>query len=221
MTAGGYKQVRLIALFLFLLFTTAAYSHAQQRHAVRWVSDGDTIILNDGRRVRYIGINAPEIDHENQKAQPFGYEARSFNIQLVSTQRIRLELDKERHDRYGRWLAYIFLSDGSFVNARLLQNGFAYYLYRKPNVKYDKLLLKAQQEAMKAKKGLWRRWKEEKGMYIGNRKSMRFHLPTCPFAQNIKRKNRVNFATKWDAFTAGYAPAKKCIEKFWSYKSED
>ena len=221
MTASGYMQVRLIALVLFLLFAPAACSHAQPWHAVRWVNDGDTIILTDGRRVRYIGINAPEIDHENQKAQPCGYKARSFNKQLVSTQGIRLEFDKERYDRYGRWLAYVFLSDGSFLNARLLQSGYAYYLYRKPNVKYDKLLLEAQQKAMKAKKGLWRRWKEKKGMYVGNRKSRRFHLPACPFAQNIKRKNRVNFVTKWDAFTAGYAPAKKCIEEFWSYKSED
>ncbi len=110
-------------------------------------------MLTNGQRVRYIGINTPEIDYENQKAQPFGYEARSFNKKLVLSQKIRLEFDRERHDRFGRLLAYVFLPDGSFLNERLLENGLAFYLYRRPNLKYDNRLLKAQQDAMKAQKG--------------------------------------------------------------------
>jgi micrococcal nuclease len=221
MKTSNPKQFHLIVLVLSFLFATTEKSGASEWCTVRWVSDGDTIVLTDGRRVRYIGINAPEIDHEDQKAQPFGYKSRIFNKQLVSRRKIRLEFDKGRHDRYGRWLAYIFLSDGSFLNARLLQAGYAYYLFRKPNLKYDTILLKAQREAMRSKKGLWHRWQEKKGIYIGNRKSRRFHLTACPFAQNIKRKNRVEFETKWDAFNAGYAPAKKCIENFWSYELQD
>ena len=217
-----FKHAGLTAFVLFCLLAAAVDSSiARNWYTVKWVSDGDTIVLTDGRKVRYIGIDAPEIDHENQKAQPYGYEARSFNRQLVSTQKIRLEFDKERRDRFGRWLAYIFLPDGSFLNARLLKNGYAYFLYRKPNVRYVKLLLEAQREGMNAKKGIWRGWKEKRGLYMGNRNSRRFHLPTCPSAQNIKARNRITFATKWEAFTAGYAPAKKCIREFWSYESAD
>ena len=207
----------MTALILFCILATGEYSAAAKWHTVKWVSDGDTIVLTDGRKVRYIGIDAPEIDHENQKAQPYGYEARSFNRQQVVGQKIRMEFDKERQDRYGRWLAYIFLVDDSLLNAQLLQYGYAYYLYRKPNLKYARRLLEAQQEAIKSKKGIWRLWNEEKGLYIGNRKSRRFHLPTCPFARKISKQNRVNFRMKWDAFWAGYAPAKKCIREFWSY----
>jgi endonuclease YncB( thermonuclease family) len=206
----------LAVMFFFLI--AAGYSDAQSWYTVKWVNDGDTIVLTNGWRVRYIGINAPEIDHENQKAEPYGYKARSFNKELILSQRIRLGFDKERHDRYGRLLAYIFLADGSFLNSRILENGLAFYLHRRPNMKYDNRLLKAQQEAMKSQKGLWRNWKKKQGRYIGNQNSRRFHLATCPHAANIKWKNRTRFSTKWDAFYAGYAPAKNCIHEFWSYE---
>ena len=197
-----------------LLFGGLGESAAQTWQTVRWVNVGDTVVLTAGQQVRYIGINAPEIDHDNHKAQPWGYQARSFNKKLVLSQKIRLEYDVERSDRYGRLLAYVFLEDGSFVNARLLQTGLAFYLYRKPNLKYRNLLLHAQQKAMVSKKGMWRNWSEKEGQYIGNLKSRRFHNSSCPLAARIKSKNRVQFIRKWDAFHQGYAPSKKCIAEF-------
>ncbi|MDX2498082.1 MAG: thermonuclease family protein, partial [Desulfobacterales bacterium] len=64
--------------------------------SVKWVSDGDTIVLGDGRHVRYIGINAPEIAHDNQKAEAFGYTAKKYNQSLVRSKKVRLEVDKEK-----------------------------------------------------------------------------------------------------------------------------
>jgi micrococcal nuclease len=208
-------------LIFFLLHSTAANSAAQAGYTVKWVTDGDTIVLSTGQRIRYIGINAPEIDHEGQKAQPFAYEARSFNKDLVMSQQIILRFDAERYDQYGRTLAYIFRQDGEFVNARLVQEGYAFCLYRPPNVFYDKILLQAQRAAMASKAGLWRHWQEEKKRYIGNQISRRFHLPTCPLVQKIKSTHRITFSSKWDAFQAGYAPAKTCINTFWSYAGGD
>jgi micrococcal nuclease len=98
-----------------------------------------------------------------------------------------------------------------------LQAGLAFYLYRKPNLKYSKILLKSQQDAMELKKGLWRNWSEKEKEYIGNRNSRRFHILSCPLAQKIKSKNKIQFSSKWDAFRNGYAPSKKCIKEFWSY----
>jgi len=83
---------------------------------VRWVDDGDTIVLIDDRRVRYIGINAPEIEHGDQPADPFGYEARELNRRLVFRKKVRLEYENQKTDRHGRVLAYVFLSRGTFVN---------------------------------------------------------------------------------------------------------
>ena len=207
----------LILLVFFFLHTASGFVCAQKWNTVKWVNDGDTILLTNGLRVRYIGIDAPEIDHENQKAQPYGYKARAFNKKMLLSQKIRLEFDIERYDRYGRLLAYIFLPNGSFLNERVLQNGYAFFLYKMPNIKHSDLLLKAQQGAMKAKRGIWRGWKEENAEYIANLKSKRFHLATCASAQKIKKKNRIKFRKKWDAFQAGYAPARKCIREFWSY----
>ena len=208
----------IFTLFVFAaLITTDATSAAQTWHTVKWVNDGDTVVLTTGQRVRYIGLNAPEIDHADQKAQPYGYQAISLNKDLVLSQKIRLEYDVERFDRYGRTLAYVFLEDGTFLNARLLRAGLAFYLYHPPNLKYDQSLLKAQQTAMELKKGMWRNWREKEKIHAGNRHSRRFHISTCPFAHKIKSKNKVHFSSKWAAFQQGYAPSKKCIKEFWSY----
>lgn len=203
-----------ICIGLFLLFAQPALAGtaAGQWCKVRWVDDGDTIVLVDGRKVRYIGINAPEVDHPkyNQKAEPFGDDALQFNKSLVLRKQVRLEFDKEKFDQYDRLLAYVFLPNGTFVNLELIRSGYAYYLARKPNDRYDRQLLKAQREAMTAGRGMWRHWQETGEDYIGNRRSRRFHLKQCPFGQKISRKNRVYFAKRWDAFWAGYSPAKRC-----------
>ena len=208
---------RSFFLIFFILLTMAGSACAETWFKVKWINDGDTIVLANGQRVRYIGINTPEIDHAKRTAQPYGYAARSYNKQMVLNRKIRLDFDLERQDRYGRQLAYVFLPDGIFLNERILQKGYAFFLYRKPNLKYNQRLLKAQQEAMKARKGLWKNWKEHKKRYIGNRNSMRFHLENCPHARNIKRKNRIYFSTRWEAFEVGFAPAGGCIKEFWSY----
>ena len=187
-------NVRCSIFSVFLvIFSSVGDVSAQDLFTVKWVNDGDTIVLTNGKRVRYIGINSPEIDHDNQRAQPYGYAARRFNKKMVLDRKIRLEFDQERHDRYGRWLAYIFLPNGTFLNEDMLQMGYAYFLFKKPNLKYHQRLLKAQLEAMKAGRGIWSNWDEPKRRYIGNRNSRRFHLDSCSSAAKIRRKNRVQF----------------------------
>ena len=203
-------QRHLYLILLSILFIGGAAAN-QKWIRVKWVSDGDTIVLADGRHVRYIGINAPEIAHVNSKAEPFGYAAKKYNRFLVRSKKVRLEFDKERHDRYGRLLAYIYLSDGTFVNKAMIEKGYAYVLPRKPNVKYVNLLLQSQRDAMSKKRGMWQNWKEKEREYFGNKFSMRFHLKTCPFGKKIKKRNRIIFKSKWDAFWSGFAPGKRCL----------
>lgn len=178
---------------------------------VKRVADGDTVRVSDGRLVRYIGVNTPEIDHERNTAEPFGFEARERNADLVGNRRIRLEFDIERLDAHGRTLAYVFSTDGSMVNEKLLESGLAYCLYRLPNIRYEERLLKAQREAMQSGRGLWREWREKEGRYAGNRNSRRFHAEACPEAKRIAPKNRIFFSKRWDAFWAGYAPSRECL----------
>ncbi|RTZ98545.1 MAG: hypothetical protein DSY89_09530 [Deltaproteobacteria bacterium] len=180
---------------------------------VRWVYDGDTIMLADGRRLRYLGVNTPEIDSKYHRGQPYAFVAKRFNRKLVGKQDIRIELDGRKKDRYGRLLAYVFLPDGTLVSQQLILKGYGYFYPVARPGKYDKRLLKAQRQAMSAKTGIWRKWREPgngRG-YIGNRRSRRFHRVDCRDGKKISRKNRCHFDTMWDAFQAGYAPAKGCI----------
>jgi micrococcal nuclease len=213
-TSAGFRSAGwVLAVLLGLAFWGAPPSAAESVR-VKYINDGDTVQLADGRSVRYIGVNAPEIDHARQAAQPFGWEARALNAQLVAHQTVRLEYDVERLDDYGRSLAYVFLRDGSLVNEKLLQSGLAFCLFKLPNLKYENRLLAAQRAAMQAERGLWKGWREDGGRYIGNRNSRRFHLGNCPEAKRISPRNRIVFSKRWDAFWAGYSPSRECQPNF-------
>jgi micrococcal nuclease len=208
------KKLITITLACLLFLLSQQNGTAETWNRVKWVVDGDTVVLNDGQKVRYIGINAPELAHDDHSAEPFGEASKKFNTLLVNRKKVRLEFDKERFDRYQRLLAYVFLKNATFVNAELLSNGYAYFLKYRPNLKYDEILLQAQRSAMSAKKGIWQNWKENKNTVIGNKNSHRFHLPTCPYGKQIKPQNRIVFQKKWDAYWEGYAPGKRCMPVF-------
>ena len=130
--------------------------------AVKVVSvvDGDTIqvccIGWKREKVRYIGINTPETKHPTKEVEHFGEEASEANRKLVEDKTVVLEFDVERRDRYERLLAYVYLKDGTFVNAWLVEHGFAQVMTVPPNVKHQELFLKLQREARDNGRGLWR-----------------------------------------------------------------
>lgn len=122
---------------------------------VRHVIDGDTIIATSGEKVRYVGIDTPELASEERTVQFFAEEAKNANKEMVEGKTIRLELDMEKTDKHGRLLAYIFLKDGTFVNAKLIENGYARAYFIPPNIKYYSQFKKLEKEAIKNRKGLW------------------------------------------------------------------
>lgn len=121
------------------------------------VVDGDTIHVQLGERVekvRYIGVNTPEVRHPAKGEEPGGRAAAVVNRQLVSGRRVRLELDAQARDRHGRLLAYVWV-DETMVNAELVRRGFAQVMTVPPNVRHQPLLLRLQHEAREAGRGLW------------------------------------------------------------------
>ncbi len=103
--------------------------------SVSYIYDGDTIKLGDGRKVRLIGINAPEVGHDGNPAEPLAEVARQALQEMLAGQaRIALRYESERLDHYGRLLAHLYLSDQSSVQERLLEQGLAAAVVITPNV---------------------------------------------------------------------------------------
>lgn len=124
---------------------------------VRRVIDGDTFDLEDGERVRLIGIDAPEYRPWKDRVDFFGKEASEYARKLLTDQTVRLEKDADTKDDYGRTLAYAYLEDGRFVNLLLVEEGYARAKYYAPNGRHYLELKRSQDNARRSKKGLWTR----------------------------------------------------------------
>ncbi|MBS0265595.1 MAG: thermonuclease family protein [Planctomycetes bacterium] len=119
------------------------------------VIDGDTLLLEDQSRVRLIGANAPEVKHPDAPAQPFADAATQFTRQHVEGVPVRLEFDKERRDKYGRTLAYVYVEDW-LLNEELIRAGFATAMTKYPYSESMKRRFRdAQAIAQRERRGLW------------------------------------------------------------------
>lgn len=125
-------------------------------YKVKKVYDGDTITLKNGERVRLLGINTPEIESRYKRGEPGGKEAGNWLKKQLKGKKIRLEKDQTKRDKYGRLLAHIFTKSGLHINLELVQKGLAITNFHPPNLKYEKSLLNAQEEAEKDRRGIWR-----------------------------------------------------------------
>ncbi len=121
-------RVFLLATLLALLPTPVTSQADSTTVQVVRVIDGDIIqvccVFGDRVKVRYIGVDTPETHHSMRGVEPYGMEAAEANRKLVEGKTVRLEFDVDQRDRYGRLLAYVYLEDGTFVNAWLVENGY-------------------------------------------------------------------------------------------------
>lgn len=203
------KRKDLITTLILIFFALSL--GASPSLLIKHVYDGDTVVLTSGEKVRYLGIDAPEIGHNGQKSEFMALESKNYNLQTVRNRHVRLEFDEERKDRYGRLLAYVFLDNGEMVNALMVKKGLAFVLTNKPNMKFLPFLLDCQRKAMSEKAGIWGKAPEEKeAYYLGNRDSHRFHRPGCPLGKKISPYNLVRFKSPDKAYWEGYSPCREC-----------
>jgi len=199
----------IMAWIVALLGPASAYS--QQGLAV-FVFDGDTILLKNGDRVRYLGIDTPEIRHDGQESDYMAYAARKFNRSLVLDKKIKLEFDTQKKDTYRRLLAYVYLKNGEMVNTLLLERGLARVMFQNPNLRHFQLLLSYQRQAMTRGLGIWQKTKDrQEPYYTGNRKSFRFHRPSCLFGRKTSPQNVRRFESRREAFWNGFSPCRRCL----------
>lgn len=178
------------------------------------VFDGDTCQLDDGRRLRLSGIDAPETSHDGAPAQYFADASADLLARLTRGQALRFVPVGEGRDRFGRLLGELLLADGTSVGERMLAEGAAFYFWHAdlPRTLSERALV-AERRAMAAGAGFWPRilaLPAPPGPYVGNAASRRFHAPGCPHAGKISPRNRVALPTLAEAFGQGFAPAREC-----------
>ena len=166
MVRSGRQRVLAVTLLLAVAALAAGLGAVTARGAasatglegaVVRIVDGDTIHVRLGDRtekVRYIGVNTPEVHHPRRGAEPGGRDAARVNRALVDGRKVRLELDVQERDRHGRLLAYVWVG-GMMVNEELVRLGYAQVMTVPPNVKYQERFLSREREARQRGRGLW------------------------------------------------------------------
>jgi len=127
-------------------------------YAVRRVVDGDTLLLENGVRIRLMGADTPETVKPNHPVEPFGSEATRFTKDFLSGGRVFLTFDRQKINRYGRFLAYAWLDESMerMLNEELIRVGLA---TAKTGYRYSQSMKKrfrrAEDEAKSAGRGIW------------------------------------------------------------------
>jgi micrococcal nuclease len=128
---------------------------AEGNYQLKRVVDGDTIIVFPELVIRLIGVNTPETVKPEHPVEPLGPEATAFTKHFLAGGTVRLSFDRERVDRYGRFLAYVWVGD-EMLNEALLRAGLARY---EPQFRYSESVKRrfrqAQQDAKQAGLGIW------------------------------------------------------------------
>jgi micrococcal nuclease len=135
-------------------------SERSKFYTIKKFVDGDTFWINNGsekgEKIRFIGMNTPESRAMfGNPEEYYGKEAAAYVKKLIGTSKVRIEMDVDPKDRYGRTLAYIYLEDGTFLNYHLVRQGFAEVMTIQPNIRFVDTFVQAQKLARKEGLGIW------------------------------------------------------------------
>ncbi|MEW9668943.1 thermonuclease family protein [Ammoniphilus sp. 3BR4] len=188
---------------------------------VKRVVDGDTFVLEDNRKVRLIGINTPESVDPRRPVEYYGKQASKYTQKLLEGKKVWLQWGRTPKDKYDRWLAWVWLADGTFVNGHLVAEGYAQVYTFKDNPDHAEYLLELQKKAREEGRGLWEEVHEEtlepteerkqqsaaetsaNEGFIASRNSQVYHEFGCPGAASILESNKVYFQSEEEAQASG------------------
>lgn len=214
----------LSVLAPLLLFGLTAISAKEETGTVIRVVDGDTIqvtLAGKAEKVRLIGVDTPETVDPRKLVEFFGKEASEFTKKLVEGKQVVLrdELGGQDRDKYGRLLRYVYLADGTFVNAEIIRQGYghAYVVYPFSHMEEFRAY---ERQARERGIGLWGSAdaKAEPGQVrapttgacVGSSQSNKYHCSDCVWAQKISPANLITFKSPEEAQSRGYIPCKVC-----------
>jgi micrococcal nuclease len=151
------KQLAFFVLLVVVFAVAKSHNRGTERATgtatVTHVTDGDTVWLSGVGKVRLIGVDTPEVYGH---VDCYGPQASAFTDRVLKPgTRVRFAIGRERHDVYGRTLAYVWLQDGRMFNELLAEDGYARPLTIPPNDDYARLFATAARRARKAHRGLW------------------------------------------------------------------
>lgn len=186
--------------------------HVEESAVCTQVVDGDTIYLDNGEKVRFVGVNTPERGVE-------GYIAsKNFVQKLCLNKEVGLDIDDSKHnDRYGRTLAVVIV-DGKNVNEMLLKEGLAEIMYMPPSEFYpynwadgnthvaDTTSSPSSSDSSSGGSSS----SSDSGSYVGNANTGKFHISSCSSVNKMSEKNKIFFSSRDDAINQGYVPCKRC-----------
>ncbi|WP_458455425.1 thermonuclease family protein [Methanobrevibacter sp.] len=184
--------------------------HVEETAICTSVVDGDTIYLDNGKKVRFVGVNTPERGVD-------GYiTSKNFVQKLCLNKKVGLDIDDSKQfDRYGRTLAVVIV-DGKNVNEMLLKEGLAEIMYMPPSEFYpynwanENTPTSSYQSSDTSSSDTSSQSSSDSGSYVGNSNTGKFHLASCSSVGKMSDKNKVFFSSRDDAINQGYVPCKRC-----------
>lgn len=202
--------------------------HAYYR--VKRVFDGDTVLLENGQKVRFLGVNTPEVEGRNKAAEPGGIEAKRWLESQLRGRKVWLQAGVEKQDKYGRLLAHVFTDEGVHLNLELVKNGLATVNIHPPNLRYSDEFLAQEALAEDKKLGIWadpqyqatpfdeirdsRGWKRVVGVVMGIKETRKYvYLQfSKDFSIKIKKADRALFQD-WRSYRGKRIEARGWLNK--------
>lgn len=185
--------------------------HVEESAVCTKVVDGDTIYLDNGEKVRFVGVNTPERGAE-------GYiTSKNFVQKLCLNKEVGLDIDDRKHnDKYGRTLAVVIVG-GKNVNEMLLKEGLAEIMYMPPSEFYpynwagsNTHVADTHSSSSSSSYSDTSSSSSASGSYVGNANSGKFHVSSCGSVGKMSEKNKVFFSSRDEAINQGYMPCKRC-----------
>ena len=186
--------------------------HIEESGICTKVVDGDTIYLDNGAKIRFVGVNTPERGVE-------GYiVSKNFVQKLCLNKKVGIDIDDFKHsDKYGRTLGVVIV-DGKNVNEMLLKEGLAEVMYMPPSEFYpfewadsDTHIANTHSSHTSSSSSSAKSTSSsDSASFIGNSNTGKFHTPYCSYVDKMSEGNKVFFSTRNDAINQGYIPCKIC-----------
>lgn len=150
-----YIRWPLVVVMIIFLMVLYNWAKALDLHDVKRVYDGDTIELDDGRKIRLVGVDAPEVESPYSDEEPFGKESKRFLEKFLFGKKVYIKVGAVQYDKYGRTLAFVYMDD-ILVNGHIIKNGWA-RAYIRFNYKHKDLFLAYEKEAKARGIGMWKK----------------------------------------------------------------